>query len=104
MSTKALFPYGGGSNLILGSCTENQIFILRTPTAINFFASNSQKLSLWCKKNHSSPIWICMTHIWSPILFPRGIITFQGVLTKFNFSMKFQHLEKNCRFNKRLKI
>ena len=64
------------------------------------FSSNSQKLSLWCKKkNHFSPIWICMTHIWSPTLFPRGFITFQGVLTKFNFSMKFQHLEKNCRFN-----
>ena len=62
-----------------------------------FFSSNSQKLSLWCKqKNHSSPIWICMTNIWSPTLFPRGIITFQGVLTKFNFLMKFPHLEKNC--------
>ena len=35
-----------------------------------------------------------MTHIWSPTLFPIGIITFQGVLTKFNFSMKFPHLEK----------
>ena len=45
-----------------------------------------------------------MTHIWSPTLFPRGIITFQGVLTKFNFSMKFQHLEKNCRFNETPKI
>ena len=33
-------------------------------------------------------------HIWSPSLFPRGIIIFQGVLTKFNFLMKFQHLEK----------
>ena len=37
MSTKALFPSGGGSNLILGTGTENQIFILRTPAAINFF-------------------------------------------------------------------
>ena len=35
-----------------------------------------------------------MTHIWSPTLFPMGIITYQGVLTKFNFSMKFQHLGK----------
>ena len=26
-----------------------------------------------------------MTHIWPPTLFPRGIIIFQGVLTKFNF-------------------
>ena len=39
-----------------------------------------------------------MTHIWYPTLFRRGIITFQGVLTKFNFLMKFLHLEKNCQF------
>ena len=37
MSTKALFPCGGESNLILGTGTENQIFIQRTPAAINFF-------------------------------------------------------------------
>ena len=35
-----------------------------------------------------------MTHILSHTLFSRGIIIFQGVLTKFNFSMKFPHLEK----------
>ena len=35
-----------------------------------------------------------MTHIWSPTLFPRSIITFQGVLTKLNFLTKFPHLEK----------
>ena len=45
-----------------------------------------------------------MTHIWSPTLFPMGIITSKGVLTKFNFSMKFQHLEKNCQFNEIPKI
>ena len=50
------------------------------------FSSNSQKLSLWCKKkNHYPCRWICMTHIKSPIIFPRGITIFQGVLTKFNF-------------------
>ena len=37
MSTKAFFPCGGGSNLILGTGTENHIFILRTPAAINCF-------------------------------------------------------------------
>ena len=37
MSTKALFPYGGGSNLILGTGMENQILILRTPAAVKFF-------------------------------------------------------------------
>ena len=30
MSTKAFCPCGGGSNLILGTGTENQIFILIT--------------------------------------------------------------------------
>ena len=35
-----------------------------------------------------------MTHMWFPSLFPGGIIIFQGVLAKFNFSMKFPHLEK----------
>ena len=44
-----------------------------------------------------------MTHIWSPTLFSRGIITFQGVLTKFNFSMKFPHLEKIVSLMKYLK-
>ena len=33
-----------------------------------------------------------------PYTIPKGIITFQGVLSKFNFSMKFSHLEKNCQF------
>ena len=59
------------------------------------FSSNSQKLSLWCKKkNHYLPIWICMTHIWSPTLFPRAIIIFQGLQTKFHFLTKFPHLEE----------
>ena len=37
MNTKAFFPCGGGSNLILGTGTENQIFFLRTPGAIKSF-------------------------------------------------------------------
>ena len=31
------FPCGGGSNLILGTGTENQILILRTRAIIKFF-------------------------------------------------------------------
>ena len=34
---QSIFHFGGGSNLILGTGTENHIFILRTPVAINFF-------------------------------------------------------------------
>ena len=36
---------------------------------------------------------VYIAHIWSPTLFPRGILIFQGVLTKFNFLTKFQHLK-----------
>ena len=71
MSTKAFFPCGGGSNLILGTGMANQIFILITSTAINFFHQILKNCHFGVnKKNHSSPIWICMTHIWSPTLFP----------------------------------
>ena len=98
MSTKAFFPCGEGSNLILRTGTENQILFLITPAAINFFHQILKNCHFGVKTNHSSPRWICMTHIWSPTLFPRSIITFQGVLTKFNFLTKFPHLEKNCQF------
>ena len=37
MDTKAFFPCGGGSNLVLGTGKENQIFILRTQATIKFF-------------------------------------------------------------------
>ena len=37
MNTKAFFPSGERSNLILGISMENQIFFLRTPAAVKFF-------------------------------------------------------------------
>ena len=37
MNTKAFFPCGGGSNLILETGTENQIFFLRIQAAIKCF-------------------------------------------------------------------
>ena len=43
MSTKAFFPCGGGSNLILGTDMENQIFILRTPATGKFFLTGLLK-------------------------------------------------------------
>ena len=68
------------------------------------FSSNSQKLALWCKKNHYLPRWICMTHIWSPTLFPRGIMIFQGVLNKFPIFVKISISGENCQFEERPKI
>ena len=68
------------------------------------FSKIVKKMTLWHKKkNHHPPRWISITLIWSPTLFPRGIIIFQGVLTKFNFLMKFPHLEKFANLIKDLK-
>ena len=50
MSTKALFPCEGGSNLILGTGTENQMFILRTPAIIKFFHQIVKHCHLGVKK------------------------------------------------------
>ena len=69
MSTKALFPCGGGSNLILGTGTE-KIFILITPVTIKFFHQILKNCHFGVKKNHSSPIWICMVII--KIIIPLG--------------------------------
>ena len=96
MNTKAFFPCEGGrSGLILGIGSENQIFFLRTPATVKFFHQIVEKL-YFCikKKNHYPPRWISITFIWSPTLFPRGIIILKGVVTKFHFSTNFPHLEK----------
>ena len=53
MNTKALFPCGGGSNSILGTGMETQIFILRTPATIKFFHQILKNCHFGVKKkNH----------------------------------------------------
>ena len=40
---QSIFPMWGGSNLILGTGIENQIFILITPATVKFFYRIVQK-------------------------------------------------------------
>ena len=96
MSTKAFFPCGGGSNLILGTGTENQILFLITPAAINFFHQILKNCHFGVKKKSFLTHMDLIDPNMVPTLFPRGIIIFQRVLTKFNFLMKSPYLEKNC--------
>ena len=96
MNTKAFFPCGGGSNLILGTHMENLIFFLRTPATIKFFSPNSQKLSLVSKKNHYPTRWICMTYIWTPTLFPGGYYNFPRSTNKIQFFDEISTSEKIC--------
>ena len=44
MNIKAFFTCGGGSNLILGTDSENQIFFLRNTVKFIFFLPNCQKI------------------------------------------------------------
>ena len=55
MGTKAFFLYGGWSNLILGTGTENQIFFLKTPTAVKFFHQILKNCHFGVKKNFPHP-------------------------------------------------
>ena len=83
---QSIFLCCEGSKLILGIGKENQIFILRIPAAIKFFHQILKNCHFGVKKkNHYPPRWICMTHIWFPTVFCKGIIIFQWVLTIFNF-------------------
>ena len=51
-------------------------------------------MTLWCKKK-SLPTQVDLYDLYMvPTLFPRGIIIFQGVLTKFHSLTKCLHLEK----------
>ena len=65
--------------------TSEKIIIFATPAAIKFFHQILKNGHFGVKKNHYPCRWICMTHIKAPTLFPRGILIFQGALTKFNF-------------------
>ena len=66
MSTKAFFPCGEGSNLILGTGLENQIFILRTPAAIKFFHQILKNFHFGVKKK-SLPTQM---HLYSSYMVP----------------------------------
>ena len=80
---------------------------------LNSFSKNSscnqvfhqilENCNFGVKRNHYPPRWICMTHIWSPTLLPRGKMIFQGVLNKFPFFIKFPYLEKIVNLRKDLK-
>ena len=82
---------------------ENQIFILRTPAAIKFFHQILKNFHFAVKINSLSMQMDLYDPYKSPTLFPRRILIFQGVLTKFHILTKFPHLEKIVNLMKDLK-
>ena len=69
MNTKTFFPCGGGSNLILGTGSENQIFFLRTPAAVKFFTKLLKNDTL-AQKRKSLPTQM---HLYTPYMVPHTI-------------------------------
>ena len=82
---------------------ENQIFVLRTPVAIKFFHQILKNCHFGVKINSLSMQMDLYDPYKAPTLFPRGILIFQGVLTKFHILTKFPHLEKIFNLMKDLK-
>ena len=82
---------------------ENQIFILRTPAAIKFFHQIPKNCHFGVKKKSLSTQMDLYDPYKSPTLFPRGILIFQGVLTKFNFWQNFHIWKKLVDLMKALK-
>ena len=72
MSTKAFCPRGGGSNLILGTGMENQIFILITPAAINFFHQILKNCHF--KKKIIPHPYGFVRHIYGPLHYSLGVL------------------------------
>ena len=77
MNTKAFFLCWEGSNLILGTGKENQIFILRTPATIKLFHQILKKF--WCLKKSLptqidlyDPYMVPHTISWGNYYFPRS--------------------------------
>ena len=67
---QSIFSLWWRVKLILGTGTENQIFILRTPATIKFFHQILKNCHFCVKRNHYPSRWICMTQYKSPHTIP----------------------------------
>ena len=103
MSIKAFFPCGGGSNFNFRDRYRKPNIFSENSSCCQVFSQNCQIMTFWYLKK-SLPTQV---HLYNPYraltLFPREIIIFPGVLTKFNFWTKFPVLEKFADLMKDLK-
>ena len=98
---QSIFPLWGRVKLNFRDRYGKLNIFSKNSSCFQVFSPNSQKLSLVKKKI------ITQMDLYDPHMdlytIPWGIIIFQGVLTKFNFSIKFPHLEKFVNLIKKLK-
>ena len=93
MSTKTLFSYGEGSNLILGTGTENQIFFLRTPAAIKFF----HQILKNCHFGVKNKLLPTQMDFYSPYMVPNMILWGNCNFQRSTHKIKFFDEISTCR-------
>ena len=104
MSNKAFCPRGGGSNLILGTGMENQIFILITPAAINFFHQILKNCHFGVRKKSFLTHMDLYDPYMVPYTIPQGYYNFPRSINKIPFFDKISTSGRICRLNEGLKI
>ena len=99
--TSSISTRPGSATLLPVTTASTGLLHLLVGARVHRVRSDTEKYCMWPLPHTHH--FQCVTHIWSPTLFPRDIIIFQGVLTKFHFLTKFPHLEKIVDLMKDLK-
>ena len=100
---QSIFPLWGRVKLNFRDRYRKPHIYYKNSSHYQFFSSNSQKMSRWCKKKTlPNQMHLYSSHM-VPHMIPQGIIIFQGVLTKFNFWRNFHIWKKIVNLMKALK-
>ena len=92
---QSIFPLWGRLKLNFRDRYRKQNIYSKNSSRYQFFSSNSQKMTLWCKKKKTLPTQM---HLYSsymvPHMIPWGNYNFARSTNKIQFLTKFPHLEK----------
>ena len=96
---QSIFPLWGRVKLNFRDRYGKPHIYSKNSSRYQFFSSNSQKMTLCCKKKPLSTQVYLYSSYMVPHMIPWGNFNFPRSTNKIQFLMKFPHLEKNCRFN-----
>ena len=101
---QSIFPLLGRLKLNFRDRYRKPHIYSKNSSCYQFFSSNSQKMTLWCKKKPLPTQMHLYTSYMVPHMIPWGNYNFPRSTNKIQFLTKFPHLEKKCRFNESLQI
>ena len=95
-----IFPLWGRLKLNFRDKYRKPDIYSKNSSCYQFFSSNSQKMTLWCKVKKPLPTQIHFHSSYMvPYMIPWGNYNFPRSTNKIQFLTKSPHLEKNYRFN-----